>query len=271
VWVTGSAPSMIWSRVAHDVEHRKGKLGRIERAIEPIRHPEAPRHVHVDLALGKQDAAGICIAHIVDMLDVERRSEDGHMFAEAAPLIEVDLFLRIEAPPNGEVDIGAIRGLVYHYMERGFAFNFASMDSWQSAESLQKYRQQGIVAEKISVDSKMEPYDYLKLAIYEGRLSFYNYPIVLKELEQLEKDNMKHQVIHPSNGSKDCADSLAGVVYSLSTRTAYAVPVLMGMSEYEGDESNDEWIRQTMNKSGDKAPEPVGKSPRGGGPLVFSG
>lgn len=270
-WVTTSPPPIIWSKVCHEVKRRLPG-GRPEVVLEPLRHPEAQRHVHIDLSLGKQDAAGLCIAHLVDTVDVERRSEDGHVYAEEAPLIEVDLLLRIEAPPNGEVDIGAVRGLVYHYMDRGYSFGFASMDSFQSAESLQKFRFQGVAAEKVSVDKNTDAYDYLKLALYEGRLSMYNYPWVLRELENLQLDRVKGKVDHPNGGTKDVADALAGVVYTLSTKMSFRAPLLVGISEYEGaDGPDDDWVRYTMQRSGDKPPEPVGGTPTGGKPLVFSG
>ncbi len=269
-WTTGSAPPMIWSRLVKQVERRIPGTARRELILEPLRHPEAVRHVHVDLSLGKQDAAGIAIGHVAGMVDVERRGEDDYVKAESAPLIEYDLLLRILAPPNGEIDIGAIRGLVYHFMERGFTVSFASMDNFQSAESLQKYRQQGITAEKISVDTSMEPYDYLKLAIYEGRLSMYNYPIVLKELENLQRNAVKNLVDHLPNGSKDVSDAMAGVAYTLSTRIAGNAPLMAGISHYE-EEDKDEWIRQTMSKKGEKAPQPVGDTKSSGQPLIIMG
>lgn len=272
VWETGTSPGIIWSRLVEEISERLD-VGIVEKSLVPRRDPGVPRHVHIDLSLGKKDRAGICIGHTVDMVDVERRTEDGHLVQELAPLIEIDLLMQIKAPPNGEIDIGSVRGLVYHFKERGFSFNFASMDNYQSAESLQKFRQQGIPAEKVSVDTKYEPYDYLKLAIYEGRLIMYEYPIVLKELENLQNDVKKGMVDHPPNGSKDCADALAGVVYSLSTRVSARAPIEMGaaMEEYEQD---DEWVRQTMHRKGKKAPIPVGNTPTsglGGGPLILGG
>jgi len=258
VWVTNKQAPVVWSQLCHKVKRRL-ELGYTEEVLEPIRHPDAPRHVHIDLALGKQDGAGICISHTVDIIDVERRSEDGMVTAEQAPLIEVDLLLRIEAPPGGEIDIGAVRGLVYHFIDHGFSFNYASMDRWQSFESLQKFRQQGISSDIVSVDQSYEPYDLLKLALYEGRLSYYKYPWLITELEKLERDLKKGKVEHPQGGSKDVADSLAGVVYTLSTNMQARTGVLVGISEFEGSGVDDEWVRRTMHKTGKEAPRQVSK------------
>jgi hypothetical protein len=273
VWMTNEPPPIIWSRLCTQ-RVRRLKYGVKEYYLAPIRHPDAPRHVHIDLALNKlqkSDSAGICIGHTAGVVAVERRGKDGHVFIEKAPMIETDLMWRIVAPPNGEIDIGEVRGLVYHFRERGFNFRFGSMDNWNSAETLQKWKQNGIESEKISVDTKYEPYDYLKLAIYEGRLAMYHYPFVLEELEKLQRDTVKGMIDHPPNGTKDISDSLAGVVYSLSTRVKESFPVAsLGISEYEGDEfdkTDDSWVRDTMEKSGDKPPIPVRES----SPLIFTG
>lgn len=271
-WATNRQPYFKWDKLVHKVK-RRVKFGHEETSLEPIRHPGSPRHVHIDLSLGKTDAAGMCIAHVVDWIDVERRSlDDLVVSSEKAPVIEVDLLLRILAPTGGEVDIGACRAIVYEMINKGYTFGFASLDSWQSAESLQKFRANNIKAEKVSVDASTEPYDYLKLALYEGRLSMYKYPIVLEELESLQMDQKNNQVVHPSKGTKDVADALAGVVYTLSTRMHERAPLMIGISKYEGQEEVDsDWIRRTMKSSGDALLEKRGNVPPGGGPVITSG
>jgi len=268
VWTTPEMPEIDWNMLCHRVQ-RKIAPGMAESSLEPRRHPQSARHVHIDLSLGKTDCAGLCISHVAEYIDVERRSGEGHLAMEQAPMIEVDLLLRIKAPSNGEIDIGSIRALVYMFIDHGYSFNYASLDSFQSAETIQKFRENGIPASVVSVDKNMEPYDYLKLALYEGRLSYYNYPILTQELEQLQRDDTARKVIHLQNGSKDIADALAGTVYTLSTKMHQRAQLMVGISEHEDPEAeNSEWIRQTMTKAGDKAPEQVGMTP---GPLFFTG
>ena len=123
------------------------------------------------------------------------------------------------------------------------------------------------------MDKTTEPYDYLKLALYEGRVSMYNYPIVLQELEDLQRDQTTHQVIHLPQGSKDVADSLAGVVYTLSTQMHERAPISVGISVYEGDREkvDSAWVRETMQHL-DKGPVvKVGDVPPHGGPVIVSG
>jgi len=269
-WATDTAPHIDWSRLVKPYEYRIGP-GRRSMEIRPRRHPQAPRHVHFDLSLGAQDAAGICIAHVVDTIQVERRTEEGNPILDEAPLIEVDLLLRIEPPANGEINFASVRGIVYDFMKHGYIFNFASSDSFQSHDTIQQLEAQGIDGAIVSVDKTMEPYTYLKTAIYEGRLSMYEYPIVLEELVHLQRDETRQKIDHPENGSKDVADGLAGVVFTLSTKLSYRAPIMMGLSEYESQDKDSEWIRQTMTKSGREAPEPVGDVPTSGRPIVFTG
>jgi hypothetical protein len=272
-WITGTPLNINWGQISHKVRRRVG-VGLWEESVEPIRHPEAMRHVHIDLSLGKTDAAGLCIAHTAGVVEVERRDQENlSVVVEEAPIIEVDLILRIEAPPNSEIDIGAVRSIVYAFMDHGFSFNFASLDSFQSAESIQKFRQQGIRADKISVDSTTEPYDYTKLALYEGRLVYYKYPILTGELKDLQLDisGVKPKVVHLPGGAKDCADSLGGVTYSLSTKLDHGARVFIEKSEYEKKEDGSRWIRETMYRKGKEPPIKVGDTPSSGGPLIFTG
>ena len=98
-----------------------------------------------------------------------------------------------------------------------------TMDGFQSADSLQQLRQQGYDAEVSSVDRSIVPYELVKAAIYEDRLMLYNYQPVVDELKRLEHNKKKGKVDHPSNGEKDLADALAGVVFSLSVSRQMAL------------------------------------------------
>jgi len=269
-WSTDRTPFINWDKLVRQYEYRIGP-GRKGMEIRPIRHPHAPRHVHFDLSLGAQDAAGICIAHVVDTIQVERRTAEGNPILDEAPLIEVDLLLRIEPPLNGEINFASVRGIVYDFMKHGYVFNFASSDKFQAHDTIQQLDAQGIEGAIVSVDKTMEPYTYLKTAIYEGRLSLYDYPIVLEELVHLQRDETRQKVDHPQNGSKDVADALAGVVFTLSTKISYNAPMMMGLSEYEDVDGDTEWIRQTMVKSGKEAPVKIGDVPDDGRPIVFTG
>ena len=73
------------------------------------------------------------------------------------------------------------------------------------------------------------------------------------------------------HNSKDCADALAGVVYTLSKKSSYRASIEVGISEHEDTDSKNKWIRETMTRSGDKPLQQVGDVPSSGKPIVFSG
>jgi hypothetical protein len=79
------------------------------------------------------------------------------------------------------------------YIANGFV-------SHNSRDTLQQLQQKGFNAEMVSVDTSLEPYDTLKTALYENRLFVYDYPVLTKELQQLEKDALRRKVDHPPKG-----------------------------------------------------------------------
>ncbi len=130
--------------------------------------------------------------------------------------------LEIVPPKGGEISQSGVRSVIYQMQDHGFPVGFGSMDQWNSADALQKFRLKGIETEKISVDKPMDAYEMLRSAIYEGRVLMYRYEPVLEQLRKLQHDRMKGKVDHPKNGKKDVADALAAVVYSLSTKPSHA-------------------------------------------------
>lgn len=227
--------SFVWERMIKDTEERQltGVPATIRR---PIINPTARRHIHIDPAL-RNDALGFCMAHISGYKDVIRRGEQGQ-YMERAPIYVVDLILQVTPPPGDEIILGDIRRLVYELHAHGYLITNVSLDSFQSRDTLQQLQQKGFNSELVSVDTSMEPYDTLKTALYENRLFFYNYPVLVRELQQLERDAVRRKVDHPPKGSKDCADALAGVCYTLLRDRAHApLPPLRGISYY-----GDAWL-----------------------------
>lgn len=217
-YVAGSGGTFDWDRMVETAQ-RPLPDGTYETYLRPRVNPEAPRHVHIDPSL-TGDATGLCMAHIAGYKEVRRRDSNRKAYAEMAPVIVVDFFLRIKPPPGDEIILGDVRALVYQMAAHGYSIGFVSMDSHQSIDGIQQMNQRGLTAEVLSVDRTPDPYECLKVAIYEGRVIFYTYPVVLKELAHLEKNHVTGKVDHPDGGSKDVADALAGVVFSLTSRRA---------------------------------------------------
>lgn len=221
----GSSGTFEWSRMVRAHTNHHG-----ETIWQPLINPAAARHVHIDPSL-TGDCTGLVMAHIAGMKDVVRR-KDGKQHVERLPIFLVDLTLRIRPPTAGEIDLGDVRQLIYMLRDHGYRITQLTMDRYNSADTLQQVRKKGIKSELLSVDVKPEPYEHLKTAFYEERVVMYDYPPLAQELQQLEKDHRKNKVDHPVLGSKDIADALAGVLYSLSqTRGSGSVlPILPGVS-----------------------------------------
>lgn len=123
------------------------------------------------------------------------------------------------------------------YVANGFV-------SHNSAASLQKFAVKGIEAERISVDRPPDAYDTLKSAIYEGRVLMYEYEPLLEELRTLQRDKTKNKIDHPRGGSKDVADALAGIVFTLTTRyRGTPLGIFRGISQHGADPALEEQQR----------------------------
>lgn len=191
------------------------KIAEWVRAVDSI-----PRVVHVDQAFSGQresDAAGIAMGHISKMID-----QDG----ETKPYIHFDLLMRIKAKPGSEIMLQDLREVLYELRDnRGFKISKVTFDSFQSQSSVQILRKRRFRTDILSVDKDKMPYEDLRDAIYEERVGFPPYvtysrvggdervEIAVKELSELTDTGQK--IDHPPSGSKDIADCMAAVVYTL--------------------------------------------------------
>lgn len=175
----------------------------IRSFARPKLNPNAPRFLHVDLA-ETQDAAGISMGHISQISGTK-------------PHITMDFMLRILAPAEGEIDFSKIVDFIlYLQQECGYPIKRVSFDRFQSSHSRQILTKLGFEAPHYSVDRTDEAYIITRSTIYEERLSVYDYPPLFSELARLIHDTVKKKVDHPMGGTKDVADSVAGVVAQLT-------------------------------------------------------
>jgi hypothetical protein len=191
--------------------------------------PEVPRFVHVDLAISG-DAAGVavgCVTDFVSMKDLGRGDNEGMM-----PNIRIDGVLRVVPPKNSEILFWKIREVLMALRRMGLNIRWVTFDSFQSTDSQQLMRQQGFITGLQSVDvMPCKPYDFLKSAVYDGRLRQPSHATLRKEILMLERDAKTGKIDHPPSGSKDCADAIAGVAYGLTMRReiwgAHHIPLVM--------------------------------------------
>ena len=223
-----------WNKMVGPQLERGGPGGTKLERTRPLLNPYAPRHIHIAWK------------------EVERKSEDGKLHIERAPVFVVDFVLRVVPPAGDEIVLGEIRSLVYDLTAHGYNITMVTMDQFQSADTLQTLTGKGYSAELLSVDRTPDPYDNLKMALYEGRVNYYPYKPLTKELRELElhfTGQKKRKIDHPVKGSKDCADALAGACFSLlEERETVPLPILKGMASYGND---DAWMaEQQQAKAG---------------------
>ena len=94
---------------------------------------------------------------------------------------------------------------------RGFQVARVSYDGFQSADSMQLLNAAGVRTKRVSVDRDEIAWRTLRDLIYEARISLPGSDLLVDELLNLRK-LINGKVDHPSLGSKDLADAVAGSV-----------------------------------------------------------
>jgi len=201
--------------------------------------PELPRFAHIDLAISG-DSAGVCIGTARGFKNVDRGGGQ-----ELLPDIWIDVALEVKPPKGGEILFYKIREVLYALKKMGLNIKWVTLDSFQSRDTMQLLKQKGFVVGYQSIDTTTAPYDFVKNALYDGRLSIPEHAKLQKELASLEKDTKKNKIDHPAHSSKDISDALAGVVYGLTTRRE--IWALHNVSIANVPQS----IKDTLNKAKD--------------------
>ncbi len=178
-----------------------------------------PRTCHIDMAYSaKGDALGFAMGHVSKTID-----RDG----ELKPYIIIDMLMRVKARPGSQIFLGDVRNMVYSLREDfNFKLSKITMDGFESTDSLQQFQRKRFETEMVSVDKEKLPYHDLREAIYEDRIEFPPYIVQItndsgtKQVEILVKELMElmdtgRKIDHPVNGSKDIADAVAGVTFTL--------------------------------------------------------
>jgi hypothetical protein len=182
------------------------------------------RVMHIDIAYSDTgDALGMAMGHVRELKEIE---------GELRPVIVFDFLLRMRPIPGQEIVLSDIRSIIYRVKdELGFNLKTVTLDGFQSTDTIQQLNKKRFNADYLSVDRNMLPYQDLRDAIYEERLEFPKYltymshgadrkvEIAHQELTQLIDTGKK--VDHPIGGSKDVADTMAGVVHILAGDRTY--------------------------------------------------
>jgi hypothetical protein len=252
-WFSGDPSPFNWSSFCHSYQS-VDKYG-IKRTVSvPRLNKDTPRVIHLDPALTK-DKFGFTMGHINRMVDMVLR--DKNIYKESLPEIILDFTMQIAAPPDGEINFQQVRRLIYELRDHGFYIAMITMDGWNTIDMRQTLSAEGFATEITSLDITTEGYDYFKSALYQKRVIAAENPELRRELMKLEFNAVKKKVDHPKidegrPGSKDVADSAAGVVWCLSKLLPMPAlsPEYMAEALQPGYEQQSEDDKYTPSPSG---------------------
>lgn len=179
-------------------------------------NPSRPRYVHIDLAV-TGDRVGIAMVRFDGLQEIARSSGGSEML----PVVSVEMACSIEPDAGNEIDLAEIRMWVKQLRDIfGYPIKAVTYDSYQSTESRQQWKKQGMKTGAVSVDRTSAPYKQLRDAINDTRIKFYEQPVLVNELFELEYDATKDKIDHPVHGGKDVADAVCGAYTTLLERRA---------------------------------------------------
>jgi hypothetical protein len=161
------------------------------------------RFIHIDIGL-KKDKLALSSGKLLRILNVDGVN---------VPVYYVDFIMCISPKPSQEIPLYKIKNFIMDLKYRGYPIKKVTMDGFQSENLKQDLILNGIESEILSVDRTFAPYIELKSAIMEARLNCIDHPILKEELTKIEKHEKK--IDHPIAGSKDMADALCGMVFSI--------------------------------------------------------
>jgi len=197
-WTSGQAGAFKWNILCNMFERRLPG-GYTETAWSPKINPSKMRWCHIDTSLSG-DCTGFCVGHIDKWVEVVRRDGDGVRYTDLAPSYVIDVMLRVNPPAGEQIYMPDLRRFIYELQAHGYQFLGFSSDTYQSAEMHQQVKRRGISTHIISTDTSTDPYDELKMAMYENRITYYHYQPFIEEIKDLEYDRNVGKIDHQQAG-----------------------------------------------------------------------
>jgi hypothetical protein len=159
----------------------------------------------------------------------------GHREGENAV---IDL-LRGFKPTNqmGEIDVEMVKEFVLSVLDMFPNLELFTYDTWAAADLKQAIDKRGKKTDNLYV---LKPqYEFLKEMIYANKLKCFFHTELMDELKALELIGDK--VDHPVGGTKDCADTVAGVVWDcmMGDSGVVAAGVILSAEEEKNKKDND--------------------------------
>ena len=206
-----------------------------------VPYPERPRALHIDLALSG-DSVGLACGFVYKLKRSQLTdAKSGEKIWEEFPYIAYDTVLLIRPPKKGQIELARVRALIYFMRDQlKIPIKYVTYDGFQSADTAQALRKRRFMTDYVSVE-KIDIYTPLRTAMfYHNRLACPECPEVFEELGSLVANYEKGKIDHPSGGSKDGADAMAGVYTLLMRKPASWHPSLRTDAEDTPADEDDE-------------------------------
>lgn len=166
--------------------------------------------MHVDLAR-VQDNCAVAMAHVEKW---QKTIFDGE--GEVVPYVVVDMVRYWKPDRSRPVDFSDVRDFIVSIDRYGYNLDLVTFDRWNSDQTIQYLNEQGIKAEKLSVDR--DQYTDLATLMGEHRIHGPDVELLRSELKKLVVlPNGK--VDHTNKSSKDLSDAVAGAVWNAAVHT----------------------------------------------------
>lgn len=177
-------------------------------------NPSRPRYVHIDLSRNG-DRCGVAMVRFEGMLEIGRIGG----IKELLPVGIVEMACTITPDANNEIDIAEVRAFVQHLKRKyGYPIKAVTYDGFDSRESIQAWRKDGMKSAMVSVDRSSAPYKQVRDAFNDKRLILPDDDVLVTEFLELEYDEDKDKVDHPVMGTKDCADAVTAAYHTMLER-----------------------------------------------------
>lgn len=188
--------------------------------FKDIRHPEANRFIHLDIAYSSNtiDRFGIaaCYAIPIDKTvykDLSDPTKASYILERAERIYYVDFAIGIEPIPNQEVPIKKVEDFIIYLIKvLNYPVACISADTFQSKRTLQEFERLDFVTSSVSVDRSRDPYLFFKDCVSSRNIILPNSKPLKKEMLCL-RDNGK-KIDHPPLQTKDIADGVAGSLWN---------------------------------------------------------
>ncbi len=168
------------------------------------RYPNASRYMHLDLSSSGECDTGICMLH--------KEYKINEITKENETIYVVDFIIYITA--KNTTDLEAVQNFAMELVTRGhIPIHTISCDQFQSQLALNNWESSGYFnkVEKVSVDTKLDPYLNAAALIEAGKVKVGQCEKLKKELEALVIDKGK---VTRTTQLKDGCDALVGAIFN---------------------------------------------------------